>query len=70
MMKKIVATIIAAALVLTVGTVGAFAAGPRFVDSNSDGICDNWTGTGNGQGNGNGQGFVDEDGDGVCDRPG
>ena len=67
-MKIIVVSIMAAALVLTVGTVSAFAAGSRFVDSNSDGVCDNWTATGKGQGNGNGQGFVDEDNDGVCDN--
>ena len=42
-MKIIVVSILAAALVLTVGTVSAFAAGSRFVNSNSDGVCDNWT---------------------------
>ncbi len=42
--------------------------GPRFVDADGDGICDN-AGT-NGKGLGNGKGFVDADGDGVCDNKG
>lgn len=67
-MKKLAAGILAVTLVITVGTVSVFALGPRFVDNNSDGICDNWTFSGNGQKNGNGQGFADEDGDGVCDN--
>ena len=67
-MKKLAAGILAVTLVITVGTVSVFALGPRFVDNNSDDICDNWTFSGNGQKNGNGQGFTDEDGDGVCDN--
>ena len=51
-----------AALVLTVGVTGAFAAGGRnYVDANGDGICDN---------RGNYCRFVDTDGDGVCDYHG
>mgnify|MGYP001414765592 CR=1 FL=1 len=67
-MKKLAAGILAVTLVITVGTVSVFALGPRFVDNNSDGICDNRTSSGSGQKNGNGQGFADEDGDGVCDN--
>ncbi len=42
--------------------------GPRFVDANGDGICDN--AAVNGKGLGNKTGFVDADGDGVCDNKG
>lgn len=67
-MKKLAAGILAVTLVITVGTVSVFALGPRFVDNNSDDICDNWNSSGSSQKNGNGQGFADEDGDGVCDN--
>lgn len=69
-MKKIVTIIMAAALILSVGTTSAFAAGRNYVDANSDGVCDNYGTRGNGNGNGLGLGFVDEDGDGVCDNRG
>ena len=73
-MKKIIAGILAAALVLSVGIVSAFAAGPdtgrNFVDADGDGVCDN-CGTGMGRGaGGQGLGFVDADGDGICDNYG
>ena len=61
-MKKILMGTAIAALVLTVGGTGAFAAGGRnYVDANGDGICDN---------RGNYCRFVDTDGDGVCDYHG
>ena len=61
-MKKILMGTAIAALVLTVGGTGAFAAGWRtYVDANGDGICDN---------RGNYCRFVDTDGDGVCDYHG
>ena len=61
-MKKILMGTAIAALVLTVGVTGAFAAGGRnYVDANGDGICDN---------RGNYCRFVDAGGDGVCDYHG
>lgn len=61
-MKKILMGTAIAALVLTVGVTGAFAAGGRnYVDANGDGICDN---------RGNYCRFIDTDGDGVCDYHG
>ncbi len=61
-MKKILMGTAIAALVLTVGGTGAFAAGGRnYVDANGDGICDN---------RGNYCRFVDTGGDGVCDYHG
>ena len=43
-MKKLRIGILAAAMVLAVGTTSAFAAGPgrglRYVDANGDGVCD------------------------------
>ena len=66
-MKKLMAGILTAAVVLSVGAASAFAAGHGqgryFVDENGDGICDN-------QGSGCGRYFVDENGDGVCDNQG
>ena len=60
-MKKIIAGILAAALVLSVGIVSAFAAGPdtgrNFVDADNDGVCDLM---------GSNCAYVDADGDGVC----
>ncbi len=66
-MKRAAAIFLAAALVLSLGTVSAHAA-PQgrgrnhtdrdrggFVDTDGDGVCDNC-------------GFVDADGDGVCDN--
>lgn len=66
-MKKVMTGILAAALVLTVGTTSAFAVGRRanYVDANGDGVCDNY-GTGRGQG----MYYVDANGDGVCDNYG
>lgn len=76
-MKKLVSGIIVSALVISTGTVGAFAAyhgrqnqtnkinkTTNFVDTNNDGICDN-QGAG-----GNGLYFVDANGDGICDNQG
>ena len=61
-MKKILMGTAIAALVLTVGGTGAFAAGGRnYVDANGDGICDN---------RGNYCRFADAGGDGVCDYHG
>lgn len=75
-MKKIVLTITALALILSAGTVSAFAAGPNnasaqpgcgycsgFVDTDGDGVCDNL-------GTRRSYGFVDADGDGICDNLG
>ena len=70
-MKRLILLAAAAALVLSVGTAGVFAAcrgGSRtdrcavcsYVDGNGDGICDNCTGCG--------LGYVDDNGDGVCDN--
>jgi hypothetical protein len=48
--------------------------GPRFVDANGDGICDNLgqggrgTGRGRAAGGGWGPAFVDANGDGICDN--
>ena len=74
-MKKVRTCILAAALLLSIGVTGAFAAGPgwgrhaacngtgtRYVDANRDGVCDNW-GTGVCS-------FVDADGNGICDNCG
>ena len=73
-MKKILMTIAALILILSTGTVSAFAAGPNnttslpfrglyadFIDANDDGVCDNRYA-------GRGYGFTDADGDGVCDN--
>lgn len=60
-MKKIIAGILAAALVLSVGIVSAFAAGPdtgrNFVDADNDGVCDLMRSN---------CAYVDADGDGIC----
>lgn len=62
-MKKMRIGILAAAMVLAVGTTSAFAAGPgrglRYVDANGDGICDNA---------GQYYRYVDTNGDGSCGR--
>lgn len=75
-MKKLLSGVIISALVITAGTVSAFAYHGRqnqtyklnkttnFVDSSNDGICDN-RGT-----CGNGLYFVDANGDGICDNSG
>lgn len=71
LMKRLLAGILAAALVGSAGVQGAAAACRNrgncgteaeynFVDKNKDGICDNYTGK---KGN-----FVDDDKDGVCDN--
>lgn len=64
-MKRTAAGILAAIMVLSGGTIQTFAAntgnGRNFIDANSDGICDNYTGK-------SGRRFVDEDGDGICDN--
>ena len=62
-MKKLLAGMIAAALVCSAGSVTAFAArggrGCNYVDANGDGICDN---------SGKNCRFIDADGDGICDN--
>lgn len=69
-MKKIAAGIAAAALILTLSTASAFAAGRgyrgNFLDENGDGICDN-RGTALCEGR-SGCSFTDENGDGICDN--
>lgn len=61
-MKKVLAGILSAALVLSLGLTAAFAAGSEcgryFVDADGDGICDNA---------GSGCAYADADGDGICD---
>lgn len=70
-MKKMLAGIITAAIVITMGTMSVMAApgqyGPgsgnrstavSFTDEDNDGICDRCGKT---------QGFVDKNGDGICD---
>lgn len=67
-MKKIVFGILVTAMTVAAGTASAFAAevnswgGRCFVDSNRDGVCDNYGVCG--------MGFVDTNGDGVCDHYG
>lgn len=67
-MKKIVVGMLVAVGVLSMGTVGAFAAEPlfvnsrNFVDADGNGICDSY------EKGGIGQWFVDMNGDGVCDN--
>lgn len=85
-MKKIVFGILVTAMTVAAGTASVFAAevnswsGRYFVDSNRDGVCDNYGVHGMGfvDGNGDGvcdnygvcgMGFVDNNGDGVCDHP-
>ena len=73
-MKKILAGMLTAALVLTAGTVGVFAAESQargtYVDADGDGVCDNYGkyGCGARKGTGRGVNFVDADGDGICDN--
>lgn len=80
-MKKILAVILAVAILLTAGTVCAFAArgskGAGFVDKNKDGVCDNRVESSafsDNDGDGicdnirRNSGYTDEDGDGVCDN--
>lgn len=63
-----------AVIVLSTGTISAFAAGPGtgryYVDENGDGICDNWdTHSGCIQaGIQCGSYYVDADNDGICDH--
>lgn len=75
-MKKVLIGTLTVVLVLTAITAGAFAAGrgqgSRFVDADSNGICDNYAAycKGTGYGTGYGAGYVDVDNDGVCDNCG
>ena len=75
-MKKLLAGILVTAMVLTTGSVTAFARGGRggrggcgygYVDADGDGVCDNYTQGKPGYGCG---GYVDKDGDGICDNCG
>lgn len=71
--KKTAVGILAAALILLVGTATALASGQEhgknFVDDDSDGVCDNFS-SGLGQGGGSRQNgnFVDVNNDGICDN--
>lgn len=62
-MKKVCIGILAAVMLLSLGTTSALAAGRGngrgYVDEDGDGVCDNYNGA---------CGYVDEDGDGVCDN--
>ena len=62
-MRKALLGVVAAAIILSLGSVSAFAAGPGggryFVDTDGDGICDNAGGR---------CAYVDADGDGICDN--
>lgn len=64
-MRKVLFGVLAAVIVLSADAGTALAAGARcghyFVDTNSDGICDNA---------GTMCAYVDEDGDGICDNCG
>ena len=64
-MKKILVVTLAVIMMMSIGTIGAFAmgygGGRNYVDADGDGICDNA---------GNGRGYVDADGDGICDNAG
>lgn len=70
MVKRVLAGILAVALLFPVVTADTFAAaaggnrgngcGRNFVDKDGDGICDNYAG--------GGRNFVDKDGDGICDN--
>ncbi len=64
-MKKVCIGILAAVMLLSLGTTSALAAGRGngrgYVDEDGDGVCDNYNGA---------CGYVDEDGDGVCDNCG
>ncbi len=55
--------LVTAALVLSLGSMHAFAAGPgqNFIDADGDGICDYAKTV---------CAFIDEDGDGICDHYG
>lgn len=61
-MRKVLLRVVTAAVILTLGSTGVFAAGPGdgryFVDADSDGICDNA---------GSRCAYADADGDGICD---
>ena len=85
MKKGILTCILAGAIVVNLGGVGAFSASAasanRYVDLNNDGICDNraagavclrdGTGIQCGPSCGlQGANFKDEDGDGICDNIG
>lgn len=64
-MKKILTGIATMALVVSVSSITAFAAGGgrgrNFVDNDNDGVCDYYN---------NSCQFVDDDGDGICDNCG
>lgn len=69
-MKKIVIAVLVVALIVAIGTVSAFAAGPSvaarryYMDADGDGVCDNYVDCSSSQY------YVDADGDGVCDNYG
>lgn len=62
-MRKVLLGVMAAAVILSLGSTSAFAAGPGggrcFVDADGDRICDNAGGR---------CAYVDADGDGICDN--
>lgn len=68
-MKKAVTTIAALAIAASVCATGVFAAGQNFRDANRDSICDNRTTLcADGSCSSWCTGFVDADGDGICDN--
>lgn len=70
-MKKLLTGIFTAAMVLSIGATGAFAAcmgqGRRYTDANGDGVCDNLTYRTQSTACAR---FVDSNGDGICDSCG
>lgn len=64
-MKKTVIGILAAAVVMSIGVVSAFAGGhgrgSRYTDANNDGVCDYAKSICQ---------YIDADGDGICDNCG
>ena len=79
-MKKTVIGILAAAVVMSIGVVSAFAGGhgrgSRYTDANNDGVCDYAKGICDNCGGErehkthNGRYFADDDHDGACDHYG
>ncbi len=61
-MKKLITSAVTMGLILSMGSLTAFATdsyqGASYIDSDNDGVCDNV---------GVYRNFIDEDGDGICD---
>ena len=66
-MRKALLGIMAAAVILSLESTTALAAGPGcgryYGDADGDGICDNYA-----VGQGRGRYYIDADGDGICDN--